>query len=312
MNVHTLRERARLVTLPTGDRALVIDTEPPEDAPEPIREGFARRALVNGGEQCPCGAFVPAAAAPVITTTSPADNATGVLVGADLIATFSEPIVAGTSTVTLKRTSNNSTVESFDVASSPRLVFSGQTLTINPTNDLGPGVAYHVLIDSTAIVDTSGGHAFAGISSATAWNITTAGTPVNNFVNWISAFGLAPADQNLSADPDADGIESGVENFFGTNPAVPSGGLVAGIKNGNTFTFTHPRNANPAGDLVASYRWSKDLVTFHAGGATDTSGTKVDFTSQPNIPTSGTTTVTATVTGTTVSKLFVIVQVTQN
>ena len=57
---HALRERVRLVTLPTGDRALVIDTEPPEDAPEPIREGFARRALVNGGDQCPCGAFVPA------------------------------------------------------------------------------------------------------------------------------------------------------------------------------------------------------------------------------------------------------------
>mgnify|MGYP001104857356 CR=1 FL=1 len=53
---HTLRERVRLVTLPTGDRALVIDTEPPDDAPEPIREGFARRALVNGGDRCPCGA----------------------------------------------------------------------------------------------------------------------------------------------------------------------------------------------------------------------------------------------------------------
>ena len=56
MRTHTLRERVRLVTLPTGDRALVIDTEPPEDAPEPIREGFARRALVNGGDRCPCGA----------------------------------------------------------------------------------------------------------------------------------------------------------------------------------------------------------------------------------------------------------------
>jgi hypothetical protein len=44
--------------------------------------------------------------------------------------------------ITLKRTSDNSTVESFNVASSPRLVFSGQTLTIDPTNDLSPGVGY--------------------------------------------------------------------------------------------------------------------------------------------------------------------------
>jgi methionine-rich copper-binding protein CopC len=128
-------------------------------------------------------AFVPAAAAPVIISTSPADDATGVAVTANLVANFSEPVVKGTGTITLKRTSNNSTVESFNVASSPRLVFSGQTLTINPTNDLGPGVAYHLLIDSTAIVDTSGGNAFAGISSPSAWNLTTAGTPVNSFEN---------------------------------------------------------------------------------------------------------------------------------
>jgi hypothetical protein len=247
-------------------------------------------------------------------TTSPADNATGVLVGASLVATFSEPVVAGTGTVTLKRTSNNSTVESFDVASSTRLVFSAQTLTINPTNDLGPGVAYHVLIDSTAIVDTSGGHAFAGITSTGAWSFTTAGTPVNSFANWIAnpAFGLAPAHQDLSDDPDGDGIENGVKNFFGTNPVVPGGGLVAGIKNGNTFAFTHPRNAAPAGDLVASYRWSKDLTTFLTGAATDAAGTTITFTTQTDTPAPGITTVTATLTGTAAPSLFFRVGVTQN
>ena len=245
----------------------------------------------------------------MIITTSPADNATGVLVAANLVATFSEPVVAGTGTITLKRTSNNSTVESFNVASSPRLVFSGQTLTIDPTNDLGPGVGYHVLIDSTAIVDTSGGNAFAGISSATAWSFTTAGTPVNSFANWISVFGLAPADQDLGDDPDGDGIPNGVENFFGTNPSVPSGGLVAGAVSGNTFTFTHPQNASPAADLTASYRWSTDLATFHLGGETS-GGTTVNFTTEANTPSPGFTRVTATATGTLPDRLFVDVKVT--
>ena len=256
-------------------------------------------------------AFVPAAAAPVIITTSPADNATGVLVGANLVANFSEPVVKGTGTITLRRTSNNSTVESFNVASSPRLVFSGQTLTINPTNDLGPGVAYHLLIDSTAIVDTSGGNAFAGISSPSAWNLTTAGTPVNSFANWISnsIFGLDPADQDLVVDPDGDGIDNGVENFFGTNPGTFTRGLAAGIRSGNIFTFTHPQNSSPATDLSASYRWSTDLATFHLGGQTS-GGTTVNFTTEADTPSPGFTRVTATVTGTLPDRLFVDVKVT--
>jgi hypothetical protein len=38
-------------------------------------------------------AFVPSSAAPVITTTSPADNATALPITANLVATFSEPVV---------------------------------------------------------------------------------------------------------------------------------------------------------------------------------------------------------------------------
>jgi methionine-rich copper-binding protein CopC len=256
-------------------------------------------------------AFVPASAAPVIITTNPADNATDVLVDANLVANFSEPVAKGTGTVTLKRTSDNSTVESFDAASSPRLVFSGQNLTIDPTNDLGSGTGYHVLIDSTAVIDNSGGHGFAGISSTSAWNFTTA---VPTFATWISnpAFGLAPADRDLSDDPDGDGIDNGVENFFGTHPGIFTRGLAAGIKNGNTFTFIHPKSATPASDLTASYQWSKDLGGFLAGGATDGAGTTVNFTTQADTPSPGFTTVTATVTGTGSSKLFSRVGVTQN
>lgn len=131
------------------------------------------------------------------------------------------------------------------------------------------------------------------------------------FADWIAnpAFGLAPADRNLTDDPDGDGIQNGVENFFGTNPGTDTQGLVAGSKNGNSFTFTHPQGTT-ASDLTPSYQWSTDLTTFHLGGATS-DGTTVTFITEPNTPTPGFTRVTATATGTAAAKLFVRVNVSQ-
>ena len=51
-----VRERLRTATLPDGRHALILDCEIPDDAPSEIREGLARRAMVNGGQTCPCGA----------------------------------------------------------------------------------------------------------------------------------------------------------------------------------------------------------------------------------------------------------------
>lgn len=51
-----LTQSARTVQLPNGRRLVIVDTDIPDDAPEPVREGLARRRLVNGGGTCPCGA----------------------------------------------------------------------------------------------------------------------------------------------------------------------------------------------------------------------------------------------------------------
>jgi len=113
--------------------------------------------------------------APTISTLDPADGSTDHPIADSLVATFDENIAFGTGTITLVETGVGN-VEVFNVvadvgAGAGQVSISGAALTINPTSDLTGGTAYHVLIDATAIEDTSG-NAFAGISDATTWNFT--------------------------------------------------------------------------------------------------------------------------------------------
>ncbi|MGB1129536.1 MAG: sialate O-acetylesterase, partial [Haloferula sp.] len=132
----------------------------------------------------------------------------------------------------------------------------------------------------------------------------------NDFSDWITGYPGVGGETGIDDDPDGDGVDSGVENFFGTDPSVFSGGLTAGGVNGTDFTFTHPQSSPLADDLTAAYRWSTNLQAFHADGAL-VDGTRVDFTVELDQPSVGTTTVTATVSGTPVGQLFIDVQVTE-
>jgi hypothetical protein len=132
----------------------------------------------------------------------------------------------------------------------------------------------------------------------------------NTFANWIGGFDVG-ALAGFHDDADGDGLDNGLENLLGTAPNAGNAGLTAGALAGNTFTFTHPHNATPASDVSAPlYTWSADLQAFHANGAS-ADGITVDLVPAANTPSPGITTVTATVTGTVPSKLFVRLGVTQ-
>ncbi|MDC1179375.1 BspA family leucine-rich repeat surface protein [Candidatus Pelagibacter ubique] len=111
---------------------------------------------------------------PTLSSSSPADNATSVSVSANIILNFNESVDVETGNITIKKTSDDSTVETFNVATSGQVTGTGTSqITVNPSVTLDSSTEYYVLIDATAF-DDSAGNSYAGISSTTALSFTTA------------------------------------------------------------------------------------------------------------------------------------------
>jgi hypothetical protein len=96
-------------------------------------------------------------AGPTLSSVSPTDGATGVVVGSNIVFTFNKNIRKGTGTITLRTGSATGTIiESYDVTSSNRLTFSGSTLTIDPTSNLDLNTNYYVVIPNNAVAGYAG------------------------------------------------------------------------------------------------------------------------------------------------------------
>lgn len=172
--------------------------------------------------------------APAILSLSPADNATGVAVGTNLVVTFNQTIVRGTGYITLKNLTDatQSTIAITDVT---QVAVAGPVLTINPVTNLMEGRAYAIQIAATAIDDTRG-NSFVGITNDTTWNITT----LSDHAAWAATYpGANLSDPN--ADFDGDGLNNANERTWGLNPTnaasrnpFPS---TSGLSSGN-FSYT--------------------------------------------------------------------------
>ena len=110
---------------------------------------------------------------PTLSSSSPSNNASSVAKDANIVLNFSESVNAESGNITLKKTSDNSTVETISVTGGLVSGSGSSQITVNPSSTLDSGTEYYVLIDATAFDDSSS-NSYAGISSTTALSFTTA------------------------------------------------------------------------------------------------------------------------------------------
>lgn len=121
---------------------------------------------------------------PAIVSLSPADNSTSASSSTNLVIQFSQSVTVDTGSITIHKTSDDSTVETISVGSGQVTGSGTDTITINPANNLTGGVEYYVLIPSTAF--KNGSNYFGGISTTAGWSFTVADSSAPTFTN-ISA-----------------------------------------------------------------------------------------------------------------------------
>ncbi|OMH37554.1 DUF4347 domain-containing protein, partial [Motiliproteus sp. MSK22-1] len=103
----------------------------------------------------------------------PSDDHTSVDGNTNLIMDFGSgmALAANAGNIVIKKTSDNSIVETIAATDAGKVSFSNGVVTINPATELVASTSYYVEIDAGAFSDGNGA-TFAGISGATTWNFS--------------------------------------------------------------------------------------------------------------------------------------------
>uniref|UniRef100_UPI0027B89D7E Ig-like domain-containing protein n=1 Tax=Azonexus sp. TaxID=1872668 RepID=UPI0027B89D7E len=231
--------------------------------------------LIGGGSDASAGLDIYAAVvlvepdttAPTLQSSTPADNALAVAVGADITLTFSEAMKAATGNLLIKKTSDDSTVATIAIGDTSQITVSGSTVTINPTNDLAAGVTYYVELASGVLTDLAG-NAYAGISDKTTLNFTTGSsvlfpvTSTNGAANGLT-FGFLDLNGSGTVDTAYGGSGSTTDDYVTwtefdiLDQAAPAWRMAT--KQELLDLYADPTIANPpAGWADTDYYWSSD------------------------------------------------------
>jgi Protein of unknown function (DUF1566)/Bacterial Ig-like domain len=193
--------------------------------------------------------------APTVSSVSPAVNATNVATNANLTATFSEAMTAGSFTATTFTLSGG--------AGSVGIVsYSGTTATFNPNADLAFNTTYTATL-TTGVTDAAGNP----LAANHVWTFTTGAAPD---ITAPTVSSVSPANNAIDVTTNSNITASFSENMTAdsftaiTFTLSSNSGAVAGAVsyNGTTATF------NPNVNLAFSTLYTATLTT----GVTDAAG----------------------------------------
>lgn len=108
---------------------------------------------------------------PSATTFLPANNGVGVAVNTTLSVTFSELVNKSSGSITVRRLSDDSLVETVSVTDSA-VSLTGATAVVTLASPLSSATSYYVEITAGSFVDQAS-NAFLGISGSSVWSFTT-------------------------------------------------------------------------------------------------------------------------------------------
>ena len=198
---------------------------------------------------------------PTLTDETPANGSTGIPVNTQLTMAFSENILAVTGNITVKKVSDDSTVQTISVAGS-NVSVNNNTVSVTLPDSLDYSTQYYVLIDSGAFTDTSG-NPYAGLSDKTAWSFTTTAAPAHTVTYYW----------NYTGAPEPYTTQTVVDGSKTAAPEVPvrSGYIFNGWYTDSnctsTWNFSHDAIYGSTALYVGWQSTAKYTVTYDGNGA---------------------------------------------
>ncbi|MEC7756056.1 MAG: BspA family leucine-rich repeat surface protein [Bacteroidota bacterium] len=184
---------------------------------------------------------------PMLTATSPADDATDVAISANITLTYSENIQAyvygeggTTANNVVLYDANDNVVETFPANT---LTYSGSKVTINPSSDLAYNTAYYLLIENEAFISNNEVKTSA-ITDPTVISFTTTSQPNTAPVaSSVSIAGSLEANLELTgsynySDADSDAESGSTLQWYVADDASGANRTAISGATSGTYTLT--------------------------------------------------------------------------